>query len=503
MNKTYNLLGYPKINLYFCREIFDMGKKTYFQYTPPPKTAWDELPMREKTDIMKACVRNGIISPHDIRTAYNNYAAGRNILDGIPDYQANATEFDNFLAGGGKKNSGEKVVVHQPHYAYDSNGRKIDDTLYYNVDVTLPEVVVYGKNKKTDYTEKASQERQRQWEIAKEYLTSTPTIDNITKGLEALVNSSPLTTTSATVNPFMVSGDAPNVGLKGNPLNSTTSNLLKWLGKPLDQKVNISAATYLNNPYNPSYQRMAKMLQDKGVDLSRLNVEDIKKIFDKRLFELRNSGIERFSLARPTGDRHFSVADFVAGRERPVGEMGLEIADDGTALISDITNYTRNGSNPIKGVQERGLNSAINISKSIGGNGVITGREYQSAPKQYHVVQKFKDRKVVANDGIHYNSNMVNDYEGRMRLPSTYDEYIISQDKDVWKGMLELSRAGEKQRKALYGAPVWKLGTTTFETPTKSLLFDPTIINNEGKMIIDWGSPNIFRGFGGKLFTKM
>jgi hypothetical protein len=248
---------------------------------------------------------------------------------------------------------------------------------------------------------------------------------------------------------------------------------------------------------------MARMLQDKGVDLSRLDVEDIKKIFDKRLFELRNSGVERFSLARPTGDRHFSVADFVAGRERPVGEMELEIADDGTALISDITNYTRNGSNPVKGVQERGLNSAINISKSIGGNGVITGREYQSAPKQYHVVQKFKDRKVIANDGIHYNSNMVNDYERRMKLPSTYDEYIISQDKDVWKGMLELARAGEKQRKALYGAPIWKLGTPTFDTPTKSLLFDPTIINNKGKMIIDWGSPNIFRGFGGKLFTKM
>lgn len=119
-----------------------MSKKTYFQYTPPTKTSWDELPMNEKTDIIKSCVRNGIISLQDIRTAYNNYAAGKNILEGIPDYQANAKEFGNFLAGGGRKDNGEKVVVHQPYYAYDSNSRKIDDTLYYNVDVTLPEVAV-------------------------------------------------------------------------------------------------------------------------------------------------------------------------------------------------------------------------------------------------------------------------------------------------------------------------------------------------------------------------
>lgn len=188
MNKIHNLLGYPKINLYLCRKIFGMGKKIYFQYTPPPKTAWDELPMIEKTDIIKSCVRNGIMSLQNVRTAYNNYVAGRNILEGIPDYQANATEFGNFLAGGGRKDSGEKVVVHQPYYAYDRNGRKIDDTLYYNVDVALPEVTVipdsmkspaqrnaderfrqrsnknYAEQQARDYTTRQSIAAQREWE---------------------------------------------------------------------------------------------------------------------------------------------------------------------------------------------------------------------------------------------------------------------------------------------------------------------------------------------------
>ena len=90
MNKIHNLLGHLKINAYLCRKIFDMSKKTHFQYNPPPKTAWDDLPMNEKADIIKSYVRNGIISLQDVRTAYNNYAAGRNILEGIPDYQANA-----------------------------------------------------------------------------------------------------------------------------------------------------------------------------------------------------------------------------------------------------------------------------------------------------------------------------------------------------------------------------------------------------------------------------
>lgn len=287
-----------------------------------------------------------------------------------------------------------------------------------------------------------------------------------------------------------------------NPQGNITDNLLKWLDIPDGRVVEKSAQEYLNNRFSPEYQRMAQMLQNKGIDLSRLDAKDIKKIFDKRLEELRNSGLDRVSVARPIGDRHFSVSDFILGRERPVGEMELEMTEDGTALITDITNYTRNTANPVKGVQERGLNSAINVSKSVGGNGVITGREYQSAPRQYHVVQKFKDRNVIGHDGIHYNSNMVNDYEYRMGLPNTYDEYIIPQDKETWKGMLELARAGERRRKALYGAPVWKLGTPTFNTPTKSILFDPTIIDNEGRMIVDWDNSNIFRRFGGRLYTK-
>lgn len=152
-----------------------MSKKMYFQYTPPPKTAWDDLPMSEKADIMKSCVRNGIISPQDIRTAYNN----RNILEGIPDYQANAIEFGNFLAGGG-------IKYGKPYYSYDDEGRKVEGVINYNT--TLPETVIipdsrkspaqrnederfrqrfnrnYAEQQARDYTTRQSIAAQREWE---------------------------------------------------------------------------------------------------------------------------------------------------------------------------------------------------------------------------------------------------------------------------------------------------------------------------------------------------
>lgn len=386
---------------------------------------------------------------------------------------------------------GGDIVYGHPYYSYDENGQLVRDEngkpiLNYNA--TLPEIEVIGTNR--NYPLKAKQERAKHREMAKAYFSSTPTPSNIYKGIEALVNSSPLVTTAATVNPNIVYGIAPaDVAFAGNPLNSTTSNLLKWIGKPLDQKPNISALVYLNSKNNPEYARMAKMLQDNGVDLSKLSVSDMTTIFNKRQAELLKNAPERFTMVRPIGEKDFSMADFVKGRERPVGETQLVITEDGTAKMEDIVNYTRNLEDAVHGVQERGLNSAIYTSNSIGGDGVITGEIYLSAPKQYHVAQKFKDRRVVGNTGQHSNFNMVRD---RVKKEGSYDtgmEYPAS-------SMLELARAGDDQRKILMNAPFWKLGTPTYHVPTKSTLFDPRNIDNEGNMIIDWDNPFIFLNGG-------
>jgi len=47
-----------------------------FTYTPAPKTAWDNLSMLEKSEMMKVAVRNGITDLKTIREKYNEFAEG-------------------------------------------------------------------------------------------------------------------------------------------------------------------------------------------------------------------------------------------------------------------------------------------------------------------------------------------------------------------------------------------------------------------------------------------
>lgn len=70
---------------------------------------YDELPLSHKAEMMRVCIKNGITSPEDIRTAYNNYVEGRNIFDGLSESYRRVAAFNKFLAGGKTNNkySGE------------------------------------------------------------------------------------------------------------------------------------------------------------------------------------------------------------------------------------------------------------------------------------------------------------------------------------------------------------------------------------------------------------
>lgn len=50
-----------------------------FVYTPEPKTAWENLSMREKAAMIKVAVSNGITNPQEIRDKYNEFAEGGKI----------------------------------------------------------------------------------------------------------------------------------------------------------------------------------------------------------------------------------------------------------------------------------------------------------------------------------------------------------------------------------------------------------------------------------------
>lgn len=90
-------------------------------------------------------------------------------------------------------------------------------------------------------------------------------------------------------------------------------------------------------------------------------------------------------------------------------------------------------------------------------------------------------------------------------VPNVY-EVGVSGVKDA-ESMLELRRAGKSTAKSLSNAPYWLLPNATEHIPTKSVLFNPTIIDKFGKMHIDWNDPNIFKGiayptiFGSTLYN--
>lgn len=65
-----------------------------FIYAPTPKTAWDNLSMQKKSEMMKVAVRNGITDLKTIREKYNEFAEGRNLSED------NLSETNQFGGGG-------------------------------------------------------------------------------------------------------------------------------------------------------------------------------------------------------------------------------------------------------------------------------------------------------------------------------------------------------------------------------------------------------------------
>ena len=64
-----------------------------------------------------------------------------------------------------------------------------------------------------------------------------------------------------------------------------------------------------------------------------------------------------------------------------------------------------------------------------------------------------------------------------------------------------MRRAGSGSFKILENAPVYRLNSPTFHVPTKSTAFNPTIIDNSGKMHIDWSNPNIYKAIIPTILT--
>ena len=87
---------------------------------------------------------------------------------------------------------------------------------------------------------------------------------------------------------------------------------------------------------------------------------------------------------------------------------------------------------------------------------------------------------MVSNRGMHQNVNMV---------PEDTPMRFITEAKEMV--------GNSKESLHFPFGSVYRLRKpSSLETKTKSTIFDPTIIDNNGKMRIDWNDPNIFKAIG-------
>lgn len=173
-----------------------------------------------------------------------------------------------------------------------------------------------------------------------------------------------------------------------------------------------------------------------------------------------------------------------------VGFTSTKASDDGSHIIMT-ENLTENIDEgipaSIHGVYERGLNSAIDAAHSDALSGVVSGEELLSAPQQYHVLQKFRHRVKLSNDGSHSNESLV-----LSKRRKDNKDFKLRKTKEA-TSMLDLRKAGNTIYKTFYNGPVYRLESPTFHVPTKSTAFNPTIIDRFGKMHIDWNNPDIYK----------
>ena len=269
-------------------------------------------------------------------------------------------------------------------------------------------------------------------------------------------------------------------------INNPTNNLLKWLGRPTNYRPKVSLLDTNGRAgiTGSAEEKLMNIFDLKGIDLSRLSMDDLAEAIRLREKEITSSAPERYTIAKAdnTDLPRYTLLDYYG--DNKVGRTIVQFEDDGNVHIGMTRNLSQGTETPVHQVEERGLNSSINLANTFGGEGVVSGKQYLSASRQYPVVQKFRDRVVIGNTGDHNNLNMNSSWLHIEQIP----------EMSTMRKMLSMRRAGSNYPAVAQNMPIWLLKKPTFLTQTKSNLFDPAIIDSSGKMNIEWLNPNVLRG---------
>lgn len=200
------------------------------------------------------------------------------------------------------------------------------------------------------------------------------------------------------------------------------------------------------NKFDSRQKQQLRLLEDNGVDISGIHPQHIDKALKKRGELLKTNTPKKYVIQSPSTvfEKYSNLIGIKGGKV--VGEMDLfHYPNNGYTRIGFVRNLS-NGKE--KGVQEFMTNSAIKINRQLNGTGVISGETLLQPEKTSKMYPRYKSKKLFGN----------------------YGEWGTIQNN-----------------------PVYLLQKETYDVPTKSILFNPSILNNSGKMKINWKDSNIFK----------
>lgn len=234
--------------------------------------------------------------------------------------------------------------------------------------------------------------------------------------------------------------------VKSKPNPSITERFLKMVGS--DGSTNSEGLVF--DLGEEQLKLLAQQLEARGVDMTRVTKSDLQKALDIRQQQLLKTGPRRKSIVTPDelqGNARNTIVDYV--NKEPVGETIIIKGADPYLHIGNVTNIKPD---VIHGVQERGLNSAAQVANDLNMDGVVLAEWLKMPEISTSVYKHFPNKKLVSNNGY---------YEWATGTTNTNPVYLLTEP----------------------AKPV----------PTKSIIFDPIIINKNGKLRTKWKDKRIFR----------
>lgn len=218
------------------------------------------------------------------------------------------------------------------------------------------------------------------------------------------------------------------------------------------------------NNLNEKQLYMVNKLKEQGYDLSKIDLSDLDKAFEQRELLLKQTHPDgRYTIISPDADG-ISYGIYVYNDNNIIGHAGAHNRANHKGYFM-MSNIQKDLGSIEKGVSEQIYNAVIEQAHNLGYKGLASGYDLRQPEATRRVWRKYNDKTLLGTYGTH------SFYNPRTRIQTIFSNQPI------------------------YGLN----NSTSVHYPTKSLLFDPSIIDDSGTMHVDWDNKNIEYKQGGTI----